>query len=512
METVSSGREIPLTGARAASPSLRFRTFFSSASLRLRRFFPSGSLRLTTAERRLLLVLFDVLTLNAALLGTLVLRYEYAFSWTALAQSPFYFVLLTAVWMLWAVFFNCYDLPRAAHPSQSAWSAGRAALLTALTYLAIPFITPQLPASRLSTYLFVGLATISVPVWRLLWAILLSQPTFQERLLIVGAGDSGTRLARELARTPQRGNPYAGSGFQVVGFVDDDPAKSANRIEGLPILGNRHDLTQLVRDHDVDIVVVAICNTPQIHPQLFQAMLECREQNVRVEPMTNLFERLTGRVPVEYAGNDLYVVMPLNDSATRRVFEACKRLIDLVATSFGCLLLVMIAPVVALANAIWCPGPLFFRQVRVGQRGKLFSLLKFRSMIPEAEKGCGAVWASENDDRVTPVGRFLRKTRLDELPQAMNILKGEMSLVGPRPERPEFVADLVKTVPFYQARHAVRPGLTGWAQVRYRYGNSVEDSLVKLQYDLYYIKRQSFYLETSILVKTAAVMLRGEGQ
>jgi exopolysaccharide biosynthesis polyprenyl glycosylphosphotransferase len=279
----------------------------------------------------------------------------------------------------------------------------------------------------------------------------------------------------------------------------------------LPLLGNRHDLTRLVREYDVDVLVIAICQTPRIHPQLFQAMLECREQNVRVEPMTNLYERLTGRVPVEYAGNDLYVVMPLNDSATKRIFEAMKRLFDVFAASFGCLLLATIAPMVALANAIWSPGPLFFRQVRVGQGGKVFSLFKLRSMIPGAEEGCGAVWASKNDDRVTPVGRFLRKTRLDELPQAINVLKGEMSLVGPRPERPEFVANLIKTVPFYQARHAVRPGLTGWAQVRYRYGSSVEDSLVKLQYDLYYIKRQSFYLEGSILVKTAAVMLRGEG-
>jgi exopolysaccharide biosynthesis polyprenyl glycosylphosphotransferase len=500
MDVRPSGHEIPLTRVTVAPPRLRLRSFL-----------PSLSLRLTAAERRLLLVLFDVLTLNAALLAILVLRYDYTLSWASLAQSPFYFLLLTALWMLWAAFFNCYELPRSAHASQSAWSAGRAALLTALTYLAIPMLTPHLPASRLSTYLFVGLVTISVPLWRMLFAVLLSQPTFQERLLIVGAGDSGTELARELTKTPQRGNPYAGSGFQVVGFVDDDPAKTESPIEGLPLLGNRHDLTRLVREHDVDVLVIAICQTPRIHPQLFQAMLECREQNVRVEPMTNLYERLTGRVPVEYAGNDLYVVMPLNDSATWRIFSVIKRLFDLFAASLGCLLLATIAPLVALANAIWSPGPLFFRQVRVGQGGKLFSLFKLRSMIPEAEDGCGAVWASKNDDRVTPVGHFLRRTRLDELPQAINVLKGEMSLVGPRPERPEFVANLMRTIPFYQARHAVRPGLTGWAQVRYRYGSSVEDSLIKLQYDLYYIKRQSAYLEGSILVKTAAVMLRGEG-
>ena len=480
--------------------------------LQRRRLAPPISLRLTTSERKLLLALFDLLAVNAALLATLVLRYDYSFSWATLGEAPWYFLLLSALWAVWASFFDCYDLPRAADASQSAWSAGRAALLAALTYLAIPFLTPHLPASRFSTYLFVGLVTISVPLWRALYAVAFRQPTFQERLLIVGAGCSGTELARELAKTPRHGNPYAGSGFQVVGFVDDDPAKSEVRIEGLPVLGNRHDLTRLVEEYRVDILVVAICDAHQIHPQLFQSLLECREKNVRLEPMPHLYERLTGRVPVEHAGNDLYVVMPLNDSATRRIFGASKRLFDLFAASLGLLLLATIAPIVALANALWSPGSLFFRQVRVGQGGKLFSLFKFRSMIPEAEKGCGAVWACTDDERVTPVGRLLRKTRLDELPQVVNIVRGEMSLVGPRPERPEFVVDLIQTIPFYQARHAVRPGLTGWAQVRYRYGSSVEDSLVKLQYDLYYIKHQRLYLEVSILVKTVATMLRGEGR
>jgi lipopolysaccharide/colanic/teichoic acid biosynthesis glycosyltransferase len=187
-------------------------------------------------------------------------------------------------------------------------------------------------------------------------------------------------------------------------------------------------------------------------------------------------------------------------------------MLDLFAGMIGLTILALLAPCIAVANAIWSRGPLFYRQTRVGKGGKPFHVYKFRSMIPAAEKGCGAVWASEDDDRVTPVGRILRRTRLDELPQIINVLKGEMSLVGPRPERPEFVADLVKQVPFYQARHAVRPGITGWAQVRHDYGSSVEDALVKLQYDLYYIKNQSLYLELSILVKTAAVMLGLRGR
>jgi lipopolysaccharide/colanic/teichoic acid biosynthesis glycosyltransferase len=168
--------------------------------------------------------------------------------------------------------------------------------------------------------------------------------------------------------------------------------------------------------------------------------------------------------------------------------------------------------VVALSNAIWCPGPLFYRQVRVGKAGRPFQVVKFRTMRPDAERETGVVWAQANDRRITPVGRLLRRTRLDELPQVLNVLRGEMSIVGPRPERPELVAALVPYLPYYQARHAVRPGITGWAQVRYRYGACVEDALAKLQYDLYYIKHQSVYLELSIMVKTIRVMLGMRGR
>jgi exopolysaccharide biosynthesis polyprenyl glycosylphosphotransferase len=401
---------------------------------------------------------------------------------------------------------------RIADASQSGWSTARAAFLTAVTYLTVPFFTPQFPASRLSTYLFIGLATASVPLWRMLYATIFSQPTFQQRLLIVGAGQSGTELVRELACRPHSGNPYAGSGYQVIGFVDDDPTKAGTEVQGVPVLGNRHDLLQLVRSHGIDSVVVAITHSPHIHPELLQALLDCREQGIQMEPMTSLYERFTGKVPVEHAGRNLHVVMPLPDAPMQRTFWAGKRLFDLVAGLLGLVVVGLVAPWIALANALSSPGPLFYAQTRVGKAGRPFQLFKFRSMIPDAERECGAMWACEGDGRVTPVGQLLRKTRLDELPQLINVLKGEMSLIGPRPERPEFMAELVKQVPFYQARHAVRPGVTGWAQVRYRYGSSEHDALVKLQYDLYYIRHQSIYLEISILVKTAAVILGLRGR
>jgi exopolysaccharide biosynthesis polyprenyl glycosylphosphotransferase len=331
-------------------------------------------------------------------------------------------------------------------------------------------------------------------------------------LLIVGAGHSGSELARELAAAPHYGNPYAGSGYRVVGFVDDDPAKAGTEVAGVPVLGNRRDLADLVSEHDVDILVTAITHTPEIHPGLFRAILDCRERGIRVEPMSSLYERMTGKVPVEHAGSNLHVVLPLSDVPMQRVFWAVKRLFDLVTSVLGLLVLGLALPWIALVNAIWSPGPLLYWQTRLGKGGRTFTLVKLRTMVPNAEQNSGAVWSTEEDERVTAVGRFLRRSRLDELPQCWNILRGEMSLIGPRPERPEIVAQLVRQVPFYQARHAVRPGITGWAQVRYHYGSSVNDALVKLQYDLYYIKHQSVYLELSILVKTAAVILGLRGR
>ena len=495
-------REAPATALRKAPSKVRRGRW----PIRL------PSLHLAASERRWMLALVDVVVINAALLLALALFFPYTFSWRTITQAPVYFVLLTILWFLWASFFDCYDLARSADASQSAWSAGRAALLTALVYLAIPFYTPHFLISRLSAFVFVGLVTASLPAWRALYAWVFVQPTFQQRLLIVGAGGAGSLLARELAGAPRSGNPYAGSGFQVVGFVDDDPAKAGTQIEGAPVLGNRYDLGQLVVSRKVDTLVLAITHTATIHPELFRSLLDCRAQGVRLEPMTSFYERLTGRVPVEHAERNLHVVLPLSAGAAVRLLRALKRAVDLFAGLVGSAVLALLAPWVALANALASPGPLFYRQTRVGKGGKPFQVLKFRSMTCAAEEGCGAVWARENDERVTPVGRFLRRTRLDELPQVWNILRGEMSLVGPRPERPEFVAQLVEEVPYYQARHAVRPGLTGWAQVRYPYGCSVEDALIKLEYDLYYIKNQSLYLEASILVKTAAVMLRFEGR
>jgi lipopolysaccharide/colanic/teichoic acid biosynthesis glycosyltransferase len=215
---------------------------------------------------------------------------------------------------------------------------------------------------------------------------------------------------------------------------------------------------------------------------------------------------------VDHVGRDLYAVLPTGDKAYDRFYQLIKRLTDGVFSLLGLGALIVVTPCVALGNALTAPGPLFYKQPRVGKGGRVFMVHKFRSMIPDAEAKTGAVWALPNDNRITPVGRILRKTRLDELPQVLNVLRGEMSLIGPRPERPEFVDALAAQLPFYRARHAVKPGITGWAQVQYRYGNSSNDAKVKLEYDLYYVKHVSALLDLRIILQTIQVMLLFKGQ
>jgi lipopolysaccharide/colanic/teichoic acid biosynthesis glycosyltransferase len=233
---------------------------------------------------------------------------------------------------------------------------------------------------------------------------------------------------------------------------------------------------------------------------------------VPVVSMMTLYQRLTGRVPIEHASQNIEHATGQSDSAYLRMYGLAKRVVDLVGALVAAVPFCLLIPLVALTNVFASRGPLFFRQTRVGKGGHLFEVIKFRSMRPDAEDGSGAVWASEDDDRVTNVGRFLRRTHLDELPQVINVLRGEMSLVGPRPERPEFVATLSKSIPFYRARHAVRPGITGWAQIHQDYGDSYERAREKLEYDLYYLKRQSPILDTEIILRTITKVLRLKGR
>lgn len=267
---------------------------------------------------------------------------------------------------------------------------------------------------------------------------------------------------------------------------------------------------QFIRRAGVDEVMVA--RDADLTPEMQEALLDCRETGIPVSALPAAYERLTQRLPVDYARQHLSVIASAEDSPGWRLYWLGKGVFDVALALLGLVVLALLMPIVAVGNALTSPGPLFYRQQRVGRRGQPFVLFKMRTMVADAESASGAAWAAEGDPRITPVGRWLRRTHLDELPQVINVLRRDMSIVGPRPERPQFVGEITSLLPVYRARHSVRPGLTGWAQIRYPYGQSVEDARRKLEYDLYYIKHAGFALDILIILRTIPTLLRLNGR
>jgi len=336
--------------------------------------------------------------------------------------------------------------------------------------------------------------------WRWLYTFAFSAPMGQTDVLIIGAGRSGKTLYSLLTRSD---SPY-----RAIGFVDDDPEKLGSMVGSSPVLGTTGQLLEIARKQQVNTAILAI--THDRPNELIDCVIKARLNGLTIPDMPTIYEEITGAIPVEHLRNDWLLFASGFSLLSSYHVQRTKRLIDF---SSSTLLLIASAPVIlvtAIAIKLESKGPIFFRQERVGKDGKVFMTFKFRSMREAAEND-GAVWASENDPRVTRVGKVIRFLRIDELPQIINVFRGEMSLIGPRPERPEFIRELETRIPFYGIRHTVRPGITGWAQVRYGYGASVEDALKKLEYDLFYLKNMSILLDIKILLKTIGVVLFGQG-
>jgi len=464
-------------------------------------------LPLRISERKTLLVFIDLLLVNGATLFSLWL-------WTIkdplrpfsqefiLSQAP-WFLSLTVLWLLLASVNDFYDLKTAANFLSSAFTLLRITAFMLLVYLLIYFFSPRDSLPRLFILFYAVLSFILLGLWRSGYALFFSRLLFQRRAIIVGAGASGQTIVQTIREN-------LGPDYQMVGYIDDDLGKQGQVVEGLPVIGTHRDLASLVKAKDISEVILAI--THNLHHELFRALMDCQEQGAQITPMPLLYEEITGKVPVEHIGDSWPVALPLDHASTGGFFPLLKRAMDLSITAIGLTVLVILLPLVALAIYIDSPGSIFYLQERVGKGGKTFRAIKFRSMILGSEENGKAIWARERDARVTRVGRFLRATHIDELPQFINILRGEMSVVGPRPERPEFVAELEKRIPFYRLRHAVRPGMAGWGLVKYGYADSVEDALEKVQYDLYYIKHQSIYLDLLILAKTIGAMISFKGR
>ena len=345
------------------------------------------------------------------------------------------------------------------------------------------------------------LVVMLVAGWRVAFEWLTRTVAPRERLLLVGTGPAAISLARELFNRRQE------LGVEIVGFVDPDPARLGAPVINPGVIGTIDDIPSITRARGVDRVVVSLGDARGKLPM--DKLLDMKLDGVAFDHLASVYEELTGKIAVENL-RPSWLIFSAGFKKSRLV-QSGKRLIDIVASLIGLVLAAPLMVLVALAVKWTSPGPVVYRQKRVGQHGRVFTVLKFRSMRQDAEAGTGAVWARANDNRVTPVGRFLRRSRLDEMPQLLNVLFGDMSLVGPRPERPEFVQQLTQQIPFYGQRHIIRPGLTGWAQVRYTYGSSVEDAFEKLQYDLFYIKNLSIPLDLFIIFSTVKTVLLRRG-
>ncbi len=353
-----------------------------------------------------------------------------------------------------------------------------------------------------------GISIISIPIvlvlllfWRIVIHYLTGHPEIGEKILIVGAGQAGIDTAEAVWERRD-------AGYRIVGFVTDDEETVRNKLAQVRILGETNELEEIVKGGGVDRIVIAVRERRGAFPT--EALLRMSlAGDVSIEECTSFFERVTGQVHLDMLRPSWLIFAGRGrDTRLKTVFrETLHRLLAVI----GLILSLPIAVVTAILIKLDSKGPIFYKQERVGKNGKIFEVVKFRSMRTDAEKDGVPIWATTEDDRTTRVGKVIRKIRVDEIPQFWNIIKGEMMFVGPRPERPHFVSQLAQEIHFYEHRHLVAPGLTGWAQIKYPYGASVEDARQKLQYDLYYIKNQSLPLDVVIVFETIKTVLFSKG-
>lgn len=399
----------------------------------------------------------------------------------------------------WRVSRNRLDLP-----NRLLHAAGFTLLTLAVIVFFVPWVfyfpgLPNLHGQTLKLVLILGASFIGLYYWRIGFHWFFFKWGFGERILLLGTGQQALSLGKEIQERPE-------TGFEVAGCVGVDKPENTDEANTL-YLGKPDELAALTTKHRISRVIVALEQRRGALP--VDQLLACRLNGVRVEEREALYEKIHGKLSIDSL-RPSYLIFGEGFRKSRLQLGA-KRTFDILLALVGLVIGLPLILVVAIAIRIDSRGPIFFRQRRTGLDGRSFTCLKFRSMRVDAEKHTGPVWALHADDRITKVGRFIRKTRLDELPQMLNVLIGEMSWVGPRPERPVFVQQLSKEIPYYMERLSMRPGLTGWAQINYPYGASVDDAKEKLMYDLYYIKNLRLLFDATILLRTVKVVLFGRG-
>ncbi|MEA3327418.1 MAG: sugar transferase [Chloroflexota bacterium] len=467
---------------------------------------PQKRFRIGSSERGLILLLGDILMAGAALFLAL---YFWAagdawmeFSLEFIVQRPpFWFFMLPVIWMILLV--ELYDNRRASKPKETIKGIVLAFGINFLIYLVIYFTSTPKSLPRRGVLAFIVFAAVLTLLWRLIYIRLFTSSNLLRRVLIVGAGRAGETIVKVISEQKP-------STFNVIGLIDDDPEKLGKQVGGFEVLGDSYSLIKNIQENQISDLILAISG--EMKGYMYRAILSAQEMGVTLTPMPKVYEELLGRVPIFLLETEWIVRSFVEKTDTGTLYELARRLLDIIGGLVGFFLMMLCFPLISLAIILESGFPIFFTQERLGRGGQPHKIFKFRTMERDAEKDGVVRMAEENDERVTKVGWLLRKTHLDEFPQFINVLRGEMSLVGPRAERPALVEYFQREIPFYRARLLVKPGVSGWAQINYGYAGTVKETAVKLEFDLYYIEHRNIIMDISIILRTIGTVLGFKGQ
>ncbi|MEO0038476.1 MAG: hypothetical protein RIQ59_1687 [Bacteroidota bacterium] len=464
--------------------------------------FINKKIHFEISERKVLLKVFDVVFV---FLSLYLISYFFDFHYFKFSKSNYYWNLVLALYIyIFGSVFEMYNLQVASSQFQIVKSIVLTSSTTVLVYLLTPIYTPFLPSNRLQIVLFFIAIFLSLLLWRSFYVKFLASHRFVKKALLV----CDKEQLEELVLGLKNADPH----YKIIGYVNSEDSiimsigTNENSI-AIPL----HNLEEYVRNNHVSEIIIASQKTDSITVILYNQLIHLLENGFIIKEYTQVYEAITHRIPVQYVSRDFYRYFPFSRNNQNQFYLSLVRMAEIVISLIGIIIGVFFIPFIFIGNLIGNRGTLFYSQERVGKNGSIFKIYKYRTMVQDAEAN-GAVFTSVNDSRITSFGKFLRKTRLDEFPQFLNIIKGDMGIIGPRPERPVFVNEIAEVMPFYETRHIMKPGLTGWAQVNYSYGDSIEDSLIKLQYDLYYIKHRSIFLDIDIIIKTISTVLFYRGQ
>ena len=453
------------------------------------------------SERKIILRFFDVFFVLVGLYAAgVIFNQEYL---TVVASTPFWTILLVVYLVFFATIFEMYNLQVASNQFLVLKNTIITVSTTVFVYLFTPFFTPEIPSNRLQVLLFFMVFFITLFSWRMFYVLFLASNRFVQKAILI----CNKEQVQELILGLENIDPH----YEIVGFVNTDSIEETVSDYHYVKRIKRDDLFSFVKENGISEIVIGSQKTEGITLELYQQLLHLLESGNIIREYTQVYESKTQRIPIQYMSRDFYRFFPFSRSNQNKLYLLTVRVFEIVISLLGLAVGLVLLPLILVGNAIGNRGHLFYSQQRVGKDGVVFEILKYRTMVKNAESD-GAVFTAANDSRVTAFGEFMRKTRMDEFPQFINILKGDMAVIGPRPERPIFVKEIAEIMPFYETRHIIKPGLTGWAQVNYSYGETIDDSLIKLQYDLYYIKHRSIYLDMNIAFKTITTILFYRGQ